>query len=56
MWITKGNGPGEVIAPLAILPFPQKDELYTYQCNATILDIYSVPDFKHRQNITVESF
>jgi hypothetical protein len=44
--VSVGNGPGEAIPPLGILPFPQKDTIYVYQRNSATLNTFSVPDFQ----------
>lgn len=44
--VSVGNGPGEAIPPLEILPFPQKDRIYAYQRNSATLNTFSLPDFR----------
>ena len=31
-FVSEGQGPNEVLLPLYLFSYPQKDQLYTYQC------------------------
>jgi hypothetical protein len=53
--VSVGNGPGEVIPPLDILAFPQKNRLYVYQRNASIVNTFGVPDFRMLSSMTFTS-
>jgi hypothetical protein len=50
-FVSEGNGPEEMIAPVDILSFPQKDELYTYQRNTACLNTLSMPDMQMQTKI-----
>jgi hypothetical protein len=54
-YISEGNGPGEAIAPLFLLSFPQKDVLYTYQRNMATISLFTLPDFKIKKNLSIHS-
>ncbi len=42
-YISEGNGPGEAVAPLYILSFPEKENIYLYQRNTSILNTVNIP-------------
>ena len=54
-FLSEGNGPGEVVAPLYMLHFPEKDKLYIYQSNQTTLSIIDIPTLQIQQNIDRKS-
>jgi hypothetical protein len=49
-YVSRGQGPGEAIAPLNFLQFPEKNKLYVYQRNSGYLSVVSIPSFR-LQNI-----
>ena len=54
-FLSQGQGPGEAIAPVLILQYPEKDKLYIYQRNMAILSILDFPGLKIQQNIQITS-
>ncbi|MDR1116296.1 MAG: TolB-like 6-bladed beta-propeller domain-containing protein [Tannerella sp.] len=54
-FVAVGNGPDEAVPPLAVVSWPQKDRLYTYQRNTATLSVFGVPDFRIRNSIRFAS-
>jgi len=45
-YLAQGNGPGEALPPLKLLPSNQNNQLYVYQPNKQTLSVVSLPDFR----------
>jgi hypothetical protein len=48
-FVSEGNGPEEVIVPIDIFAFPQKDKLYLFQRNTGTMNTFSLPDMKMKE-------
>ncbi|GHT70447.1 hypothetical protein AGMMS50239_38840 [Bacteroidia bacterium] len=54
-FVSEGNGPGEVIAPVDVMSFSQKDELYTFQRNTGAISTFSVPEMKMKSTVFLQN-
>ena len=45
-YLSRGIGPGEATLPLRLFPSDQRNQIYTYQPNTSILSTVSLPDFR----------
>ena len=54
-FLQQGQGPNDAIAPIYILPYPEKDKLYIYQRNAAKISILDIQKFNKQRDIQFTS-